>query len=128
MPRLEIDKFSVHIEQADTLQVAHLIVSYLSQDADYRYVPGWSRGGGSPTTTTTHTERYKDVRSERFWYRGDREHIFEVRNSDGTDEYEILFRELEPEMATMIGREFFRAFPRTVEPARSPYMQTFGGR
>jgi len=117
MPRLEIDNFSVHIERTDTSQVAHLVVSYLSQDAEYRYTPGWFRGEGLSVTTYTSTDRYRDVRTGHSWYRGDRENIFVVHNQNGTDEYEIQFKQLEPEMATRIGREFFRAFPRTVEPA-----------
>lgn len=120
--------FSVHIEQTDTEQVAHLAASLLDPEDSYQYIPGLRVGTGIPATLCTYTERYRrKVGGGRgIWYSyPDGETIFEVCNQKGTDNYKIEFRELEQETAEMIRREFQSAFPPGVEPVQN-HMQRFG--
>lgn len=113
--------FSVHIQGGDTQQVAQLITSILEtpegcQD-EYEYVPGWTcaafdfedRSIGKITWREarhfTSVERRRRTRSDRY-----KETVLIVHNEEGTDLYDIRFRDLEPPMARKVRSEMEAAF------------------
>ncbi len=104
--------FSVHIEEADTLQVAKLGTSFLDPKDWYSYTPGFMNWHDTGITVFTDVARERSTRVGNTGYSsGSMEHIFSVNNKEHTDDYRIRFGRLEPEMANKIREEFQAAFP-----------------
>lgn len=123
-PKKENLDFSVQIDGGTPREVAQLITSLLEVpegcEDEYEYIPGWNSGGyyhineigGARWTgpiASTYTERTR-IKSEGRMWSTEKDKIFNVRNVEGTDIYDIEFRNLEAEMAFKVRTELEAAY------------------